>query len=275
MAYLSVISNPDDSVSLERIINVPSEASATHRSRSSRITRAGGGSRCTQRSRRPTRPALRVAAKACRGLLDLFEGLRVAAREVSPAESIGAVLDESGYRKELEAEDTVEAESRLENLEELINASGSTSASSPSRRLKASCRNKPFILIRTLTSEGGRVTMMTLHNTKGLEFGHVYVVGMEEGLSHTPVRSTNTTSKRNGGSPTSASHAPGRRSRSPTPGCAPAGASASTGCHHASSPRSQTSTSRARYQVFNASGRGGWGVALSGRGGSGRAAQEG
>ena len=108
-----------------------------------------GGSRCTQRSRRPTRPALRVPQEGLPGVARALRGVEGGCEEVSPAESIGAVLDESGY-KELEAEDTVEAESRLENLEELINASGSTSASSPSRRLKASCRNKPFILIRTL-----------------------------------------------------------------------------------------------------------------------------
>ena len=75
MAYLSVISNPDDSVSLERIINVPKRGLSKHIGRlGSRITRAGRGSRCTQRSRRPTRPALRVPQESLPGVLDLFGG---------------------------------------------------------------------------------------------------------------------------------------------------------------------------------------------------------
>ena len=106
----------------------------------------------------------------------------MAAREVPPAELIGAVLDESGYRKELEAEDTVEAESRLENLEELINAAREYERVEPEPTLEGFLQEQALYSDQdSLTSEGGRVTLMTLHNAKGLEFGHVFVVGMEEG----------------------------------------------------------------------------------------------
>jgi DNA helicase-2/ATP-dependent DNA helicase PcrA len=106
----------------------------------------------------------------------------VAANEVPPAELIGAVLDESGYREELEAEDTVEAESRLENLEELINAAREYERVEPEPTLEGFLQEQALYSDQdSLTSEGGRVTLMTLHNAKGLEFGHVFVVGMEEG----------------------------------------------------------------------------------------------
>jgi len=106
----------------------------------------------------------------------------VAAREVPPAEIIEAVLEESGYRAELTAENTVEAESRLENLEELVNA-----AAEYERVAGAEATLDGFLQEQALFSEAdkltgeGRVTLMTLHNAKGLEYDHVFVVGMEEG----------------------------------------------------------------------------------------------
>ncbi|MEW6636721.1 MAG: 3'-5' exonuclease, partial [Actinomycetota bacterium] len=112
----------------------------------------------------------------------LFEGWRVAAREVRPSELIGAVLDESGYRKELEAERTVEAESRLENLEELVNAAREYELVEPEPTLEGFLQEQALYSEQdALSPEGGRVTLMTLHNAKGLEFRHVFIVGMEEG----------------------------------------------------------------------------------------------
>jgi DNA helicase-2/ATP-dependent DNA helicase PcrA len=105
----------------------------------------------------------------------------VAAREVFPAELIGAVLDESGYREELEAERTIEAEARLENLEELINAAREYERYEPEPTLDGFLQEQALYSEQdALDTEGGSVTLMTLHNAKGLEFGHVFVVGMEE-----------------------------------------------------------------------------------------------
>jgi len=102
--------------------------------------------------------------------------------EVAPTDLIGAVLDASGYRKELEAEDTVEAESRLENLEELINAAREYERVEPEPTLAGFLQEQALYSDQdSMTSEGGSVTLMTLHNAKGLEFSHVFVVGMEEG----------------------------------------------------------------------------------------------
>ena len=183
MAYLAVVSNPDDSGSLERIINVPKRGIGnTSVAKLQDHARKNGISLYEALTEADAAGLTGAAKKACRAVRDLFEGLRVAAMEVPPTDLIGAVLDESGYRKELEAEDTVEAESRLENLEELINAAREYERVEPEPTLAGFLQEQALYTEQdSLTSEGGSVTLMTLHNAKGLEFSHVFVVGMEEG----------------------------------------------------------------------------------------------
>jgi DNA helicase-2/ATP-dependent DNA helicase PcrA len=183
MAYLSVISNPDDSVSLERIINVPKRGLGnTSVAKLQDYARKNGVSLYEALTEADAAGLTGAGKKACRAVRDLFEGLRVAAREVPPTDLLGAVLDESGYKRELEAEDTVESESRLENLEELINAAREYERVEPEPTLEGFLQDQALYSDQdSLTSEGGRVTLMTLHNAKGLEFSHVFVVGMEEG----------------------------------------------------------------------------------------------
>jgi DNA helicase-2/ATP-dependent DNA helicase PcrA len=183
MAYLSVIANPDDSGSLERIINVPKRGLGNTSVAKLRDHAARNGITLYEALSEADAAGLTGAArKACKAVRDLFDGLRVAAAEVPPTDLIGAVLDESGYRKELEAEDTVEAESRLENLEELINAAREYERVEPEPTLAGFLQEQALYSDQdTMTSEGGSVTLMTLHNAKGLEYAHVFVVGMEEG----------------------------------------------------------------------------------------------
>ena len=182
MAYLSVVSNPADSGSLERIINVPKRGlGATSVARLQEHAGREGISLYDALSEVERAGLSGKARKSCEEVRELFEGWRVAAREVPPAEIIRAVLEESGYRRELEAERTIEAESRLENLEELINAAGEYERVEPEPTLDG------FLQEQALYSEAdkavgeGSVTLMTLHNAKGLEYRHVFVVGMEEG----------------------------------------------------------------------------------------------
>jgi DNA helicase II / ATP-dependent DNA helicase PcrA len=202
-------------------------------------------------------------------VLDLFEGLRVAAKEVPPAELIGAVLDESGYRKELEAEDTVEAESRLENLEELINAAREYERVEPGPTLEGFLQEQALYSDQdSLTSEGGRVTLMTLHNAKGLEFGHVFVVGMEEG-TFPHARSLD---EHNLEEERRLAYVGITRARE-TLTLTHAKLRSSWGEREYRMPSRFLSEIPEQYKsgavptLANASGRGGWGVALSGRGG--------
>jgi DNA helicase II / ATP-dependent DNA helicase PcrA len=183
MAYLAVISNPSDSGALERIVNVPKRGlGATSVARLQEHARRNSISLYDALAEADAVDLTGAARKACRSVRDLFEGWRVAAREVPPAELIGAVLVESGYRAELEAENTVEAESRLENLEELINAAREYERVEPEPTLAGFLQEQALYSEQdALSGEGGRVALMTLHNAKGLEYDHVFVVGMEEG----------------------------------------------------------------------------------------------
>jgi DNA helicase-2/ATP-dependent DNA helicase PcrA len=183
MAYLSVISNPDDASALERIINVPKRGlGSTSVARLQDHARRNGLTLYEALSEADAADLTGTAKRSCRAVVDLFEGWRVAARERSPAELVGAVLDESGYRAELEAENTVEAESRLENLEELINAAKEYERFEPDPTLEGFLQEQALYSEQdALNTEGGQVALMTLHNAKGLEFDHVFVVGMEEG----------------------------------------------------------------------------------------------
>jgi DNA helicase II / ATP-dependent DNA helicase PcrA len=183
MAFLAVISNPSDSGALERIINVPKRGlGATSVARLQEHARRNGVSLYDALADADAADLTGAAKKACRAVRDLFEGWRVAAQEVPPAELIGAVLDESGYRAELVAENTVESESRLENLEELINAAREYERVEPEPTLAGFLQEQALYSEQdALSGEGGRVALMTLHNAKGLEFDHVFVVGMEEG----------------------------------------------------------------------------------------------
>ena len=183
MAYLAVISNPADSVGLERIINVPKRGLGnTSIAKLQDHARRNEISLYDALAEAPAAGLSGKAAKACASLRELFEGWRVAGREVPPAELIGAVLDESGYRGELKAENTIESESRLENLEELINAAREYERVEQEPTLDGFLQEQALYTQQdSLTSEGGSVTLMTLHNAKGLEYDHVFVVGMEEG----------------------------------------------------------------------------------------------
>jgi DNA helicase-2/ATP-dependent DNA helicase PcrA len=182
MAYLSVISNKDDSVSLERIINVPKRGlGATSVARLSEYASRNGISLYDALTEADEVGLTGKARKACSQVRNLFEGWRVAAREISPSELIEAVLDESGYKAELGAENTVEAESRLENLQELVNAAAEYERIEPEATLDGFLQEQALYSEADKLTGEGRATLMTLHNAKGLEYDHVFVVGMEEG----------------------------------------------------------------------------------------------
>ena len=182
MAYLAVIANPDDDASLERIVNVPKRGlGATSVAKLQDHTRRNGNALYEALAEAAEAGLTGKAQKSCRTVRELFEGWRVAAREVPPTEIIEAVLDESGYKAELEAERTIEAESRLENLEELINAAREYERVEPEPTLAGFLQEQALYSQADTVTSGGSVTLMTLHNAKGLEYAHVFIVGMEEG----------------------------------------------------------------------------------------------
>jgi DNA helicase-2/ATP-dependent DNA helicase PcrA len=110
----------------------------------------------------------------------MIEELRGAASGLPPHEFIALVLDRTGYRRMLEAEGTPESESRLANLEELVSAAADAADRGESLQ--------DFLDTAALRSDAddvdtsAQVSLLTMHNAKGLEFPVVFIAGMEEGL---------------------------------------------------------------------------------------------
>src|SRR5947209_10311461 len=122
--------------------------------------------------------------KALRAYRATIESLMSAAQEYEVPELIEEVLARSGYMESLEAERTIEAQGRMENLQELVSV-----AQEWRERTEGDKTLSGFLQEISLYSDqdairgdGSLVTLMTLHNAKGLEFRAVYLIGMEEGI---------------------------------------------------------------------------------------------
>ncbi|MBI2220438.1 MAG: UvrD-helicase domain-containing protein [Acidobacteria bacterium] len=204
LAYLKLIINPHDDVSLRRVINVPARGigksvldglqavepsdierdtppllvAGLQESSSSRSLWAKLVYAIEQKSLPPR------AVASLRAFRDLIAGLAEVARREAVSIAIGKMLDQTGYLRELREEQSEEAEGRIENLMELVSAAREYE----SRDQEASLGG--FVDRLSLLSEAdeeagnrdARVWMMTMHAAKGLEFPVVVLAGLEEGL---------------------------------------------------------------------------------------------
>ncbi len=187
LAYLRLVLNPHDNVSLRRVINVPARGigKGVMESLAGLQPVASNDSlwvRLVQAiDRRLLAPRANASLAAFRDLIIALTGM--AAREpVSIA--LGKVLDQSGYLKDLREERSEEAESRVENLAELVSAAREYETRNPEPSLAGFVDQ--LSLLSDVDEEAGardaRVLMMTMHSAKGLEFPVVAIAGLEEGL---------------------------------------------------------------------------------------------
>ena len=202
LAYLRLLMNPDDDVSLRRVMNVPARgigkgvltaldelepaapdagplfadgavASGSTGSLWRRLTRA------VDESLLPTR-----AVTALRRFRDLILTLSDVASREPVSDVLGKLLDQSGYLGDLRERHTEEAEGRLANLMELVSAARDYEMRDPEPSLSGFV-DRLSLLSETDEERGApeaRIWLMTLHAAKGLEFPVVFMVGMEEGL---------------------------------------------------------------------------------------------
>jgi DNA helicase-2/ATP-dependent DNA helicase PcrA len=191
IAYLSLIANPADAVCFGRIVNSPRRGIG-QTSQGKLLSHANTtGMTIWEVLERPEQvPGLGTAAvKAVGRFAETMASLRERAAGPLVADIVEAVISETGYADALEAERTIEAEGRLENLQELVGVAGEFDTN---RAVEGDSEISPleeFLQQISLVSDqdalrddDGQITLMTLHNAKGLEFPVVFVIGAEEGV---------------------------------------------------------------------------------------------
>lgn len=192
LAYLKLIANPADGLSLKRIMNVPPRGIGEKTiekievfSREKGLPLYEGMKQALREGWLPTNASSKIEE-----FLRLIEELREEMGTLSLSQLTLALLDRSAYLRRLKDEGTDEAFSRMENIDELINvmmeleAGGEVEKTRPGEISLETFLDKVSLVtdVDLYEDKGNRVSLMTLHCAKGLEFPLVFIVGMEEGL---------------------------------------------------------------------------------------------
>ncbi|HET8999004.1 MAG TPA: UvrD-helicase domain-containing protein [bacterium] len=184
LAYLRFVYNQADEASLRRIVNVPRRGigDGTLRRLEAWGKQAGLGLWDTLRRGEDAG----VGPQARRALAEfagVVEGLVRYATDHSARETLAQAIDATGYRRMLEAEGTDEAYARIENLDELGAVAEEVEVTVGESTLEAFLQHLALVTdVDTWEDRADRVTLMTLHSAKGLEFPVVVLAGLEEGL---------------------------------------------------------------------------------------------
>ncbi len=184
IAYLQVLENPFDVVSLLRIANKPRRGIGdSSLARLSQHADAYGISLWEAMADPEAAGVAAASAKNVRAFRNVMESLMSASQELSVPELVERMLERTGYFESLEAERTIEAQGRMENLQELVGVAREWLASAAEPNLSAFLQEISLYSDQdAIRGDGSLVTLMTLHNAKGLEFRVVYLIGMEEGI---------------------------------------------------------------------------------------------
>ena len=187
MAYLKVVDSGIDDIAVKRIINVPKRGigqTTVNRIQDYAMEREIGFLDAVMQAE--AIPDLgRSAAKLTR-FADMIRDFRAYLDENSISALLNYIIDKTGYSEELIREGTDEAKSRLEDIDELLNDIINYEEEAEDPSLRAFLEEKDMYTLNAgidnLEEDGNKVLLMTLHNAKGLEFGNVFIGGLEEGL---------------------------------------------------------------------------------------------
>jgi len=183
IAYLRLIHNPSDNLSLKRIINEPKRGiGKTSLDKIKEISDNSGTSMYEIIKKADKYELTRVYANS-RDFITQIEELRAKKEEIKISDLIKQTLKTTGYTKALELENSVEAQTRIENLEEFLTVAIEFEEQSADNTLSEFLNNITLSSdIDGMEDQEDSVTLMTLHSAKGLEFPVVFLVGMEEGI---------------------------------------------------------------------------------------------
>ncbi len=188
LAYLKTVDNGQDNLSVRRIINVPKRGiGLTTINRIQEAADARGISFYDALLVPEMIPGVGRSSSKLNSFAALVEYLKGQAEKESLTDLLNEILDMTGYTQNLEADDEIDAESRLQNIEELLNKAAAYEEDCADRDEKATLSGflEEVALVADIDSleeDQDYVVLMTLHSAKGLEFPHVYLAGMEDGL---------------------------------------------------------------------------------------------
>lgn len=184
LAYLKTIANGVDDLSVMRIVNVPKRGiGPTSIGKITAFASEYGLSFYDALLRIRAVPSIGKAADKIEAFTEQIGGFKDKQDVDTIKELIEEILETTGYRKELEAEGEIESQSRLENIDELINKAVSYSNENEQPSLSEFLEEVALVAdIDNVDNSESRVTLMTLHSAKGLEFPRVYLSGLEDGL---------------------------------------------------------------------------------------------
>jgi len=189
MAYLKVMAFPQDELSLKRILNVPARGVGKKTFDLLEAYR--------KEQSLPLYEAIHAADRisgigakvknSLRGFVRFIEDLKAGKRDLSPKEALERILDETGYLNELQAERTIESQSRIENIREFLGVAQEFEENgleeNRGRMIESFIESLSLQTdLDTWDAEADTLTLMTLHTAKGLEFSVVFMVGLEEGI---------------------------------------------------------------------------------------------
>lgn len=184
IAYLRVISNPTDDIAVERIINVPKRGiGATTVDKVKDYARAYGMDLYEALMDVENIPGLSRAAAKIKKFTNLIEGYKKDEYYGEIEKLTKDILDDTGYVSELAAENTDEANGRIENIDELVSKIVEYQENAEDPVLSEFLEEVALVSeIDNLSEDSSYVVLMTVHSAKGLEFPYVFLCGMEDGL---------------------------------------------------------------------------------------------
>ncbi len=184
LAYLRLVFNPNDNLSLMRVVNEPSrKIGVTTVEKVAAAASARDISMFVAMEISETIPELLKVTEKLKGFTNLIRTIQTETDQTQPSKIIEAVYRRSGYMDMLLAEDSVENQTRIENIQEFILSAEEYEKSSEEPTLFEFLENTALIAdVDNYDTEADSVVLMTLHSAKGLEFPSVFLCGMEEGL---------------------------------------------------------------------------------------------
>jgi DNA helicase II / ATP-dependent DNA helicase PcrA len=187
LAYLRLIANPDDDISLQRVINVPKRGVGA--TSVDKIARYAADHDISMFSALEEADFIGLSPKITKAVIEFKEmvkGYTGMQEYLSVTELVEEILEKSGYTDMLKAEKSIESQSRLENLDEFLSVTKSFEQSNDDKSLVAFLTDLALVADIDKLDEDDQpkdsVILMTLHAAKGLEFPVVFLMGMEEGV---------------------------------------------------------------------------------------------